>query len=166
MSKFINYSIGNPYINVTTTSSGSTISLTGITLLNSVLIPANTFGVNDVVTIEGLTSKSNSLGQFTTYLYWNTTDSLSGAIQLGIGIAQANSIRYYLTYRRLSIRNATNNSLIAPTATGGGQDNAIYTGAISSVSIDWTNNGYIILAASHTSASETLTGQWIRVANY
>ena len=166
MSKFTTHSIGDPYKVVSTTTSGTPVSTTAVTLLNSVLISANTFSATDIVTIEGGVSKSNALGTMTLYLYWNTSESLSGAIQLGVTAAQGATVRYYLIYRRLNIVNTSSSTLLCPVATAGGNDNNIFAGAISNVSINWSNNGYIILAAAHTNASETVTGQWLRVANY
>lgn len=166
MARFTTFSIGSPYTVVSTVDSGSTVSTTGITLLNSVLITGNTFNANDVVTIEGLVTKSNSLGNLTLYFYWNTSASLSGAILLGTSATVANSTRYYLIYRRLNIVNATNSTVLAPTATAANQDNAILSGALSTVAINWTSNGYIILAADHSSASENVVGQWIKVSNF
>lgn len=166
MARFTTFSIGSPYTVVSTVDSGSTVSTTGITLLNSVLITGNTFNANDVVTIEGLVTKSNSLGTLTLYFYWNTSASLSGAILLGTSATVVAATRYYLIYRKLNIVNATNSTVLAPTATVGNQDNAILSGALSTVAINWTSNGYIILAADHSSASENVVGQWIKVSNF
>ena len=166
MAKFTTFSIGSPYKVITTTTAGSAVSTTGIQLLNSVLIPANTFVATDIVNITGGVSKSNSLGTLVVYLYWNTTSSLSGAIQLGVTSTQTAGIRYYLISRFLSIVNSSSNTIVQPVTIAGNNGSAIYTGALSTVAINWTNAGYIILAADHSSASESVTGEWIRVANF
>jgi hypothetical protein len=39
-------------------------------------------------------------------------------------------------------------------------------GAGSTLAINWTSAGYIILAGSRISSLDTLTGQWIKVSNF
>jgi hypothetical protein len=166
MSKFTEFAIGSPFTVINTTTAGSAVSTTGIQLLNSVLIPANTFNANDIVFIMGGVSKSGALGSLTVYFYWNTSASLSGAIQLGVSATQGAVTRYYISQRMLDIINTSNNTLLPPVSVAGNSPFTIYAGAASNAAINWTNAGYIILAADHSSASESVTGEWIRVANY
>lgn len=166
MAKFLTYPIGSPYKRISTTTAGSAISTTGIQLLNSVLVPANTFIAGDIFTIEGAVSKSNTLGTLTPYFYWNTSVSLSGATLLSTGTANANTTRYILSIRTLQVVNASNNTLLPSTTGAANSGYGPVAGTVSSVSLNWTNASYIILAANHTSASESVTGEWLRVGNY
>ena len=166
MSKFTTYPIGSPYKKISTATAGSAVSTIGIQLLNSLLIPANTFTTDDIITVEGGVSKSNTLGTMTLYLYWNTSASLSGAIQIGVSSAFASGARYVIIFRRMNIRSSTNNTIVAPSAVALNQDPNSVAGTMSTLVINWTNAGYLILAADHTSASESVTGEWLRVGNY
>lgn len=169
MSIFSNSPIGSPYKVVTNVNSGSSTTLTATTLLHSILIPANTFSVGDIVTVEGMISKNLNNGTITVYLYWNTSVTLTGAILVGTGPVA--SATYIGNYRQLNIRSATNNTIcvssnIAPSNNPTSTDMSTVFGLMSTLSINWTSNGYFILAASHTASTDTVTGEWMRVSNF
>lgn len=169
MGKFLTVNIGNPYKSISNVSAGSAVSTTGIQFLNSVLITGNTFSIGDVITIEGMVSKSGTLGTLTPYFYWNTTTSLSGAILIGTSSALASNTRSFIFYRRINIINLNGSgvgTIGANSSTASLQDVTSVSGAITNLAIDWTVDGYIILASDHANSGESLTGQWVRVANF
>ena len=168
MSKFTPFPIGNPYKVKTNVTAGSATSNTANTLLNSVLVPANTFTAGDVVMMEAMVSKSAALSTYTMYFYWNTTNSLSGAIQIGISGTLGSPVRSQVMNRQALIRTANGGgtgTLVANSSTGINLD-SIVTGASSTLAINWTVDGYFIVSASHISASETVTGEWVKISNY
>jgi hypothetical protein len=167
MGKFINYPIGEPYKVKTNVTAGTATSNTAITLLTSVLVPANTFTVGDIITMEGMLSKSSTISNATPYFYWNTTNSLTGAIQIGLSTALSNTTRSFVFFRRGLIRvsNGTGlGTLVSNSTTAITGDQSIVSGASSTLAINWTVDGYFILAASHGSASETVTGEWVKIS--
>lgn len=168
MSKFTPYPIGNPYKVKTNVTAGSAVSSTADTLLNSVLVPANTFTVGDVVMMEAMVSKSASLSTFIMRFYWNTTNSISGAIQIGVSGTLGSPVRSQVMNRQGLIRVANGTglgTLVANSSTAVNSD-TLTTGASSTLAIDWTVNGYFIVSASHVSGSETVTGEWVKISNY
>lgn len=168
MSKFTPFPIGNPYKVKTNVTAGSATSNTADTLLNSVLVPANTFTAGDVVMMEAMVSKSASLGTYIMRFYWNTTSSLSGAIQIGVSSTLGTTVRSQVMNRQGLIRTANGGgtgTLVANSSTAVNSD-TLTTGASSTLAINWTIDGYFIVSASHTSASETVTGEWVKISTY
>jgi hypothetical protein len=168
MSKFTPYPIGNAYKVKTNVTAGSATSNTADTLLNSVLVPANTFAAGDVVMMEAMVSKSASLGTYIVRFYWNTTNSLSGAILIGTGASNGTNVRSQVMTRQGLIRTVNGSgtgTLVANSSTAINADN-IVTAAPSTLAINWTVDGYFIVSASHTSASETVTGEWLKISTY
>lgn len=168
MSKFTPFPIGNAYKVKTNVTAGSAVSTTSDTLLNSVLVPANTFTVGDVVMMEAMVSKSASLGTYIMRFYWNTTNSLSGAILIGTSATLGTTVRSQIINRQGLIRVANGTglgTLVANSSTAINQD-SFTSGAPSTLAINWTVDGYFIVSASHTSASETVTGEWLKISTY
>jgi hypothetical protein len=58
MAKIIGYNVGVKYKVVTTTTPTGSVNSISNTLINSLLIPANTFSSGDIVTIETCVTKS------------------------------------------------------------------------------------------------------------
>lgn len=168
MSKFTPYPIGNAYKVKTNVTAGSAVSATPDTLLNSVLVPANTFTLNDVVMMEAMVSKSAALASFIVRFYWNTTNSLSGAILIGTGATNGSTVRSQVMTRQGLIRTANGSStgtLVANTATASNAD-SIIAASSSTLAINWTIDGYFIVSASHNNNTETVTGEWVKISNY
>lgn len=168
MSKFTPFPIGNAYKVKTNVTAGSAVSSTSDTLLTSVLVPANTFAAGDVVMMESMVSKSASLGTYIMRFYWNTTSSLSGAILIGLSATLGTTVRSQVLQRQVLIRVSNGSglgSMVSNTSTAINTDTAV-TAAPSTLAINWTIDGYLIVSASHTSASETVTGEWVKISTY
>lgn len=168
MSKFTPFPIGNAYKVKTNVTAGSAVSNTADTLLNSVLVPANTFTVGDVVMMEAMVSKSASLTTFIMRFYWNTTNSLSGAILIGTSATNAATARSQVMNRQGLIRvaNGTGLGTLVANSTAAANSDTLTTGAPSTLAINWTVDGYFIVSASHGSSSETVTGEWVKISTY
>jgi len=143
---------GNIVIPTIYKSTTDTATITGITnqLVASQLIPANTFAVGDIIKILGRYRKSTTLVNMTTRIYVNSANNLTGALLLGtyslVGL-------YSQLERNLFIKSATNTETF-------GNTSSFYidsgtTNAVSSTSVDWTINQYIIFAGQQGVAGET-----------
>jgi hypothetical protein len=107
------------------------------------LIPANTININDEFEIEARSERSSTTGTGNSYIYINTTNSLSGATVLGLyGVAghRSNAI-----IRNIYVNNTNSVYLIGnvntPTSKG------ISTAAIwSKTNINWASNIYVLQA--------------------
>ena len=184
------YVTGGTYSNGTTTftnSTGGTFSVTGLTinkfsytdssngitsvsnsntLSKSVLIPANTL-TNGSLNIKGRSHKSGTGSFAWLIIYVNTTNSLSGASEIGrINNASNNTVLRFSIDRTIPIKVGSFFSLII---------NAIYgyeetiTNNVSTVTIDWTVDQYIILAVQANggaSPSESLVANFLSVNQF
>lgn len=169
MSKFTTYELGGVYKSVSTTTAGTPVNSNGINLLNSLLIPANTFAAGDILTIQGMVSKDNAGSTYWPYFYWNTSASLTGAILIGTGVAGTSVGRNIMFYRRLHVLTANGTgtgSYVFNTTDAANSDLNFMFGAGNTLAINWTSAGYIILAGQRLSSLDTLTGQWIKISNF
>ena len=169
MAKIDGFNVGKKYAVVTSTTPTGSVNSTSITLIHSILIPANTFVADDIVTIETCISKSAANNDFSQYFCINTSANLVGSILIATNTAVANNIRAAQLYRRLAINvpagtgNATisiDSSFSAREDVGGG-----YTTGFSTLLINWTVDQYLIVAGSVVNTSDSLTCQWIKAAN-
>ena len=69
MAKIDGFNVGKKYAVVTSTTPTGSVNSTSITLIHSILIPANTFVADDIVTIETCISKSATNNTFGQYFY-------------------------------------------------------------------------------------------------
>jgi hypothetical protein len=171
MAKIDGFNVGKKYAVVTSTTPTGSVNSTSITLIHSILIPANTFVVDDVVTIETCNSKSATNNTFSQYFYINTSASLSGAILIATNTGIVAGTRAAQLYRRLAINvpAGTGNATIGINSTFNirddiGSTNNHSTG-FSTLSINWTVDQYLIVAGSVVNTSDSLTCQWIKAAN-
>jgi hypothetical protein len=170
MAKIDGFNVGKKYAVVTSTTQTGSVNSTSITLIHSILIPANTFVADDIVTIETCVTKSAANNAFSFYFYVNTSATLVGATLVATNTSVATATRAAQLYRRLAINvpAGAGNATIAINSTIGARDDigvANYTTGFSTLSINWTVNQYLIVAGSVVSTSDILTCEWIKAAN-
>ena len=162
------YAINSSYKIITDTTSGSSSNSTSEILLKSLLIPANTFPANSVLTIQWLLSKTGTNDIIYHYLKANTSATLVGATQLAIRSVAA-AQRYIPNYRRLAIRvaNGTGNGSLIYDPTVGSATSDLNENASPpvTVSIDWTNNVYLIISGYVVSASDSIQVEYLTINN-
>ena len=125
------------------TDSTALTGTTAITLMKSVLIPANTYATGDVVKLLNRAIRSTATGTAINYFYINTTNSLTGATLIG---TQSAASRYYANERNLYIKSTTVSETIDVTTSISSDANVSSANANSNLNIDWTVNQYIIAA--------------------
>ena len=170
MAKINNFNVGNLYKIVTSTTPTGSVNSLSNTLIHSILIPANTFSANDIVTLETCITKSAGTYQGSTYFYYNTSASLVGATLLATFSNFGTSTRAIQNYRRLAIvtsNGSGNGTQVLSTSFNGRDDMGTYnyTGGFSTLSINWTSNVYLIVSGLVANSAESLTCQWIKAAN-
>lgn len=170
MSKINNFNVGNLYKIVTSTTPTGSVNSTSNTLIHSILIPANTFATNDIVTIETCVTKSGGVYNGTMYFYFNTSSSLVGATQMALQSNFGTTTRAAQLYRRLSIVNSGGSgdgTQVLNTGFSARDDIGVanYTGGFSTLSINWTSDVYLIVSGLVANSAESLTCQWIKAAN-
>jgi hypothetical protein len=162
------YATNSSYKIITDTTSGSSSNSTSEILLKSLLIPANTFPANSVLTIQWLLSKTGTNDIIYHYLKANTSATLVGATQLAIRSVAA-AQRYIPNYRRLAIRvaNGTGNGSLIYDPTVGAATSDLNENASPpvTVSIDWTNDVYLLISGYVVSASDSIQVEYLTINN-
>jgi hypothetical protein len=125
------------------TDSTALTGTTAITLMKSVLIPANTFATGDTIKILNRAIRNTATGGAIDYLYINTTNSLTGATLVG---SASGSFSFYGMERSLYIKSATNSETINTGAGAAGSEVVAGANGSSSLNINWAVNQYVIAA--------------------
>lgn len=154
---------GTPKFSYTDTVLGTSTSGTGIQFSKSVLIPANTL-TSGILNIKGRSIKTGTGSFGWLNIYVNTSNSMSGAIQLGqMNNASNNTILSWAMERNIPIQSGSFTAFIVNGITG--SENVI-TNTVSTVTIDWTVNQYIILAVQANSGAESLRANFLSVNQF
>jgi hypothetical protein len=149
MSKAIGYEFQiSKKVTLETAGVGSYIGATSATRLNSVFVPANTFGAGDVITVEFEVQKTATTSTSTFNLYYNTQDNLNSATLLSTRGEGATNINIY-GYRSIAVRVAT--------------DFSYFAAAPSTVAVNWTVDSYILLSG-FASATDALRCIFLKVS--
>lgn len=133
------------------TDSTALTGTTAITLMKSILIPANTYATGDVVKILNRAIRNTATGTANNYYYINTTNSLTGATLVG---TQSIAASYYAMEKTLYIKSSTISETIN-TASSSGSEVGTGTNGIINLNIDWTVNQYIIAAFKNAAVGDS-----------
>jgi hypothetical protein len=133
------------------TDSAALTGSTAITLMKSILIPANTYATGDVVKLLNRAIRSTVTGTAINYFYINTTNSLTGATLVG---QQGTTASYYAMERSIYIKSTTISETIN-TVTSSGSEVGTGANANSNLNIDWSVNQYIIAAFKNAAVGDS-----------
>jgi hypothetical protein len=125
------------------TNSTALTGTTAITLMKSILIPANTYATGDVVRTLNRVIRSTATGTATNFFYINTTNSLTGATLVA---TQSTASRFYALERNLLIKSTTISETVDVAITISSDILGVSTSANSDLNINWGVNQYIIAA--------------------
>jgi hypothetical protein len=125
------------------TDSSALTGTTAITLMKSVLIPANTYTTGDTINILSRAIRNTATGGAINYMYINTTNSLTGATLVG---TMSGSFSFYGMERSLYIKSATNSETFNATASAAGSEVTTGLNGASNLNINWAVNQYVIAA--------------------
>ena len=154
--------LGLPQTIYSSASSGETvIGTTNNTFSKALFVPANSYTTDDVpevlVRARRVTGTTGN-GAYTTRLYWNTSPSISGSpVLLAVAPSVTNVNNSSFMSRNIAIVDATNLSnvteLLGTYSTDAGTNaNGVIARAPSDVVIDWTQDGYLVVAIQFTSS--------------
>ena len=133
------------------TDSTALTGTTAITLMKSILIPANTYATGDVVKILNRAIRNTASGTAINYFYINTTNSLTGATLVG---TQSTGASYYAMEKSIYIKSTTISETIN-TVSSSSSEIGVGTNGISNLNIDWTVNQYIIAAFQNATVGQS-----------
>lgn len=152
-----------PIQNIQSITDGTAVTgTTTSTLTSSVLIPANTVAVGDIIYVKTRVRKTGTLGVLTTRMYVNTSSAIGGSL-IATSAAAASQILFFQYTRTLAVKTTTNTETMAGNANINADDNTGITIAVSTNNIDWTQNQYIIVAVQNGSTSDSSRSSFIQV---
>lgn len=125
------------------TDSTALTGTTAITLMKSILIPANTYATGDVVKILNRAIRNTATGTANNYYYINTTNTLTGATLVG---GQSSASIFFAMERNLYIKSATNTETLLASSSSSGSEAVTSALGASNLNINWTVNQYVIAA--------------------
>ena len=152
-----------PIQNIQSITDGTAVTGTTVsTLTSSILIPANTIAVGDIIYVKTRVRKTGTLGALTTRMYVNTSSAIGGSLIATSASASAPALFFQFT-RTLAVKTATNTETMAGNGNINADDNTALTVAVSTNNIDWTQNQYIIVAVQNGSTSDSSRSSFIHV---
>jgi hypothetical protein len=152
-----------PIQNIQTTTDGTGVTgTTTSTLTASILIPANTVAVGDIIYVKTRIRKTGTAGTLTTRMYVNTSSAIGGSLIATSASAVATSL-YFQYARTLAVKSATNTESMAGNLNVNADDNLSVTTAVSTSNIDWTINQYLVVAVQNGSTADTSRSSFIHV---
>lgn len=131
-------------------------------IYRSLFVPANTFSVGDILTLEHGLQNSGGTQIITWRIYYNTANNLTGAVQIAQRSESA-GLLFLPGMRRLVIRSATNNTFLMGTTANFYTDFQTTTTASSIAQINWTTDLYFLVAA--ISSPDNLRGLYFKISN-
>jgi hypothetical protein len=142
------------------TTSSALTGTTAITLVKSVLIPANTFSNGDVCQIITRGIRSTATGTGANYIYINTSASLSGATLVG---TQSAASRFYGMERNLFIKSSTVSETYDAAGSLSSDNPVVAANDKADLNINWTVDQYIIHAFSLAAVGNSFVSSGIIV---
>ena len=150
----------------TTTDGAVTVSSTANVYTSGILIPANSFTVGNNVEVTVRGRKTGTAGNMTMRIYVNTTNDISGTPILVATNTTAAANQTYLQFQRfLSIKSASTEAF---SNTGGSNIDCLGSNlGVNVLSIDWTNNLYIVVSTQCTVATDSANARssFIKIKN-
>lgn len=152
-----------PIQNFQTTTDGTAVTgTTSGTLTASVLIPANTVAVGDVIYVKTRIRKTGTAGTVTTRMYINTSAAIGGSLIATSATAVAASL-YFQYARTLAVKSSTNTESMAGNLNVNADDNTSVTTAVSASNIDWTQNQYLVVALTNSATGDSSRSSFIQI---
>jgi hypothetical protein len=134
---------------------GTASSGTTNTISISVLIPANTFALDDVIRINHRVRATGTAATRETRVYANTTNVIAGAVLVATATLTSTILSANLQ-RFLAIKNATTNTEVITATSSQLTDYNNLTTAVSTLAINWTVDQYIIFAVNAINAADSI----------
>ena len=151
-----------PIQNIQTTTDGTAI--TGTTLsqaTSSVLIPANTIGVGDVLNFKTRLRKTGTAGTTIIRVYFNTTAVIGGSLVATSTTAAATSLFVQMS-RTFAVKSATNTESY-PSGIGATIDEGVTGTAVTASNIDWTVAQYLVIAIQNSNTGDSSRSSFVNL---
>lgn len=157
---------GFQFCEIIPTNGTTVVSSTVQTLTYSALIPANTFESGGLLELTCRILKTGTVSTSTSYIYKNTSPTLTGATLIGTGLLSQNALNIFMQYIRTF--RITGGILGAfPSSVSALIDNVSSTGnSESTTAFDINVDNYILISIQLSSNADTLTGALLQMLGY
>lgn len=148
-------------------SNGTTVSSsTTLTITYSALIPAYTFTSGGILDLTARLQKTGQTSAMSSYIYLNTTNSLSGAVLIGTPFTNSSVNIQYAQYGR--VFRLTNNTLFGfPFSTLGMTDNNFVNNlSESSTAFNFNVDNYMLITVQLGATSNSINGTFLKLLAY
>ena len=143
------------------TADGTVITgVTTATKSTSVLIPANTVAPGDSVFVRTRCRKTGTAGLAIQYISINTTNTAGGN---NISIASLGTSGLYGQSSRTLVVKSSTSTEVFPYNTGGFDDDAVSSTAVSTYNINWTQDQYFVFSMQNASAVDSSVTSYYEV---
>jgi len=130
----------------------------------SVLIPANTITVGNIIEIKARVSKTGGAGITTLRVYANTADSIVSPAPTLLTTTSTGVIsQNYIGIDRTAIVKSATNTQTAAASSNIPSDAVTGNAALTNSNIDWTQNQYIIFAIQNGAAGDSTTISYYQI---
>ena len=156
------YSLG-PIRNIQNVTDGTAVTGTiSSTLTKSILIPANTVGVNDVIYIKARARKTGTAGTLVVRMYINTSAAIGGSL-IATSATNASPTLYHQYSRTAVVKSTTNTETMAGNGNVNPDDNTALSFAVSTSNIDWTVDQYLVIAHANGSTADSSVNSFTHI---
>lgn len=149
-------------INKQTTTDGTAVTGTTLsTATSSVLIPANTIGVGDVLNFKTRLRKTGTAGTTIIRVYFNTSGVIGGSLVATSTTASATSLFMQMS-RTFAVKSATNTESY-PSGIGATIDEGVTGTAVTASNIDWTVAQYLVIAIQNSNIADSSRSSFVNL---
>ena len=135
------------------TADGTVITgVTTATKSTSVLIPANTVAAGDSIFVRTRCRKTGTAGLAVQYISINTANTVGGN---NVSIASLGTSGLYGQSSRTLVVKSSTSTEVFPYNTGGFDDDAVSSTAVSTYNINWTQDQYFVFSMQNASAVDS-----------
>jgi hypothetical protein len=148
-----------PMLSFQTITDGTGVTgTTASTLTTSVLIPANSIVVGDILNFRVRIRKTGTVGTVIIRVYFNTSAAIGGSLVATSTTAASNSLLVQMS-RTFAVKTTTNTESY-PSGIGATIDDGVTGTAVTASNIDWTVAQYLVIAVQNSSAADTTRGSF------
>ena len=144
-----------------TTAETSLTGTTSETLIDSILIPANTLSANDIVQIAARTLKTTTAAG-TLRIYINSSGSLSGATLLG-SFQMSAAVRFAGFERNIAVKASGLIEVLSATNTASTTDSSVVQAVETTTTVTLSNNLYLLTSMQLGNSADTMRRSFCQV---
>lgn len=157
----------------TTASVTLTATTSSVTKGCFIYIPANTFTSGDVIQLS--TGAGNSTGGdfWNTYYYWNTANTITGAVKLANTIVDGETsgsnilfLNFVRTYHIVTSDGTTSGTTGLSTSSFTSQDFTSSSGFVAPYALNWLVDSYLMVGFDTTTLNQTIKNVWFKVSTF